>query len=267
MKFHEQKLQRIIELLDAREYLDTMELTDELAASRSTVQRCLSELHELGLVQRIHGGVKRIGAQGARPIGFDEREGQELPGKRAICQAAVRMIPDAGFVYLDAGTTMYPIVDLLRPNGHPRVEFITNDVRIAAGLSARNLRHILIGGQVHPVTQSISGPAAQQMLTSYMFDVAMISADSVRADCHVVGTVTSETILKKVVLSRSKTAVLLATATKWRQITGSTIASLGEFKTWIVDEANDEMRDACRLSGVELVETRRSGSPARQFAT
>ena len=100
-----------------------------------------------------------------------------------------------------------------------------------------------------------------------MFDVAMISADGVRPDRQVVGSVTSETILKRVAINRSKRSVLLATATKWRPFTGSIIASLEEFDTWLVDEANNEMHEACHLAGTELVETCLTSTLSNQFAT
>jgi DeoR family fructose operon transcriptional repressor len=254
MRFHEQKLDRILELLEKKSYWDTAELSVQLKASRSTVQRCLRELQDMGLVQKIHGGVKRKDLSRTKPISFDERRQIELPAKKAICDEAVKLIGHMRIVYLDAGTTIFPITQLLTKNSHPNVEFITNDITIAAALSQNELKHILVGGQIHTITQSLSGPHTQMLLGFFTFDLCFISADCIDLDGNVSCSVSMEAILKRLVIERSEKRVLLATASKWKKQAGSLIANLKEFDYWIIDCANSNIREVCAKTEVTLIE-------------
>lgn len=254
MRFHEQKLDKILELLEKNPYWDTTELAARLSSSRSTVQRCLRELHDMGLVQKIHGGVKRLNLGPSRPVSIDERRKKDLPAKRAICAEAVKLIGQSGMVYLDAGTTIFPMTQLLKKSSHANVEFVTNDITIAVALSHSELKHVLLGGQIHTITQSLSGPHTQMLLGYFTFDLCFISADCIDFDASVSCSVSMEAILKRLVIERSEKRVLLATAHKWKKQAGSLIANLKEFDYWIVDTATSDIKDACAQCEVTLIE-------------
>jgi len=254
MSFHEQKLDRILELLSKESYLDTAELSVQLNTSRSTVQRCIRELHDLGLVQKIHGGVKRLSPEASKPISLDERRQKNLSAKNAICVEAVKMIGQVGIVYLDAGTTIFPMTQLLTKNNHANVEFITNDISIAEALSHKEMKHILVGGQIHPVTQSLSGPHTQMLLGFFTFDLCFVSVDCIDFNANVSCSLSTEAILKRLAIERSEKRILLATANKWKKQAGSLVANLKEFDYWIIDEANSSIEEACEKSEVTLIE-------------
>jgi DeoR family fructose operon transcriptional repressor len=260
MRFHEQKLDRILELLETKPYWDTAELAAQLSSSRSTVQRCLRELHDMGLLLKIHGGVKRLNLEPARPVTIDERREEDLPAKQAICSEAVKMIGQSGMVYLDAGTTIFPMTQLLKKSSHANVEFITNDITIAVALSHSELKHVLVGGQIHTITQALSGPHTQMLLGYFSFDLCFVSADCIDFDANVSCSVSMEAILKRLVIERSERRVLLATAHKWKKQAGSLIANLKEFDCWIADTATPDIRKACARYEVALIEAGASDS-------
>ena len=255
MQFHEQKIDKILSLLNKKTYWNTAELAAELETSRSTIQRCLKELDDMGLVQRIHGGVKKPQSEVIiSPVSLDDRLKKNLPAKQAICRKALTLLGTQEVMYLDAGTTIFPLVQLLDSSPQNHIEVITNDVTSALELSRRQIKHVLLGGQMHPVTQSLSGPHTQMLLGHFIFDICLISTDSIDPDSNVSCSVSSEAILKRLAVERSKKSVLMATREKWRKNAGSFIGTLKDFDYWIIDEALPEIKDACRSAGVELIE-------------
>ncbi|TVQ18607.1 MAG: DeoR/GlpR transcriptional regulator, partial [Spirochaetaceae bacterium] len=148
VRFRDQKLEHIIDLLEQREYWSTADLVTAVGASRSTIQRLVEDLRSRGVLTRIHGGVRRASRSAARPTALSERSETDAEAKRRICRLLMDLIPRSGLVYLDAGTTIYPVASMVSPATHGAVEFVTNDVRTAAMLSGRGLQHVLLGGQI-----------------------------------------------------------------------------------------------------------------------
>lgn len=242
-----------MELLELAPYWSSKDLSKRLTISRSTVQRCLEDLHRSGRVRRIHGGVGRINASLSRPIPLDERSQTDISAKRAIGQTALRFIGTGGYVYLDAGTTVLPLAQRLNKLRHGSIHFITNDVAIALTLARQELNHTLLSGRIHPVTQTISGPVSVSQITEYHFDVCFISADGIGAEYGITCSLNDEACLKRQAMRQSVCKVLLASSGKWERRLGSRIGSLENFDMFITEKATPSEKRACRGKGVTLV--------------
>jgi len=254
--FYDQKLQNILNLLDLQPYWTSRELADRLGISRSTVQRCLEDLHRSGLVQRIHGGVRRNNAGLLLPVPPDERSQTDTAAKQEICCEAAKFLETGGYVYLDAGTTILPLAQQVTRSQYPNMHFVTNDVAIALALAQRDINHTLLGGRVHPVTQTISGPAGQAQVAEFHFDTCFISADGVDPEYGVTCSLNDEAHLKRQVMKQSVKKILLAAGAKWGRHLGSRIAKLEEFNVFITEQGtgkNSKMEKACRADGLELI--------------
>ena len=56
----EERHQKILQLLDQKSVVKSQELANLFNASESTIRRDLQELEDANLLERIHGGAKRI---------------------------------------------------------------------------------------------------------------------------------------------------------------------------------------------------------------
>jgi len=223
MFFYHQKLEKIIELLEQKPYWKSKTLAAKLKVSKSTIQRCLQELHDTGQAERIHGGVRRINSQISMPVSVDERIERDLEAKESICEKALELFPATGYVYIDAGTTTLPLAQKVDNVKYCRLTFVTNSASIAISLARRKPKHILLSGQVHPITQTISGPVAQSQICDYNFDVCFISADGIDSDYGVTCSLSDEALLKRQALKQSDRKVLLAASSKWKVHSGTLI--------------------------------------------
>ena len=253
MTFHAQKLERILQLLQLQPYWRSKDLAEKLNISKSTIQKCLQELHDSGLAERIHGGVRRINLQMARPITIDERMNKDARAKELIGTTAVDMLPEIGYIYLDAGTTLFPMAHALAGGCSSKLVFVTNDVSIASILAKYNLKHVLLGGFLHPVTQTLSGPVSQHQICNYNFGMCFISANGIDAKGVVSCSLIEEALLKQQAMKQSEQKVLLAASSKWNNQAGAVISRLESFDVWILDKISARLRAACSKNKVKLL--------------
>jgi DeoR family transcriptional regulator, fructose operon transcriptional repressor len=253
MVLHEQKIEAVVGLLEDQVFWTSQALAQRLGISRSTVQRCLEELDRRGLAVRIHGGVRRVDTAATSPIPLSARAGADRTAKEAMAQAALERLGRSGSVYLDAGTTVLPLVRLLEAGRHQDMFFVTNDVAIALVLARKRLRHLLLSGSIHPVTQVISGPSALKQVGDFHFDVCFISVDGIDRRGRTTCALMDEALLKRQAMEQSREKLLLAASSKWDRGSGAAIAELKAFTAWIAEKASTGMKKACQEHRTELI--------------
>jgi DeoR family fructose operon transcriptional repressor len=251
--FYQQKLDIILELLEVQPYWTSKDLSIKLDISRSTVQRCLDDLHQSGLAERIHGGIRKINGSTIPPIPLNERNQLDTDAKQIIGRCALPFVGSQGYVYLDAGTTVLPLSQQLNKSQHQQVHFVTNDVSIALILAQKQLDHTLLGGRLHPITQTISGPASQAQITEFHFDVCFISADGIDPQHGVTCSLNDEAHLKRQAMKQSTQKVLLGSSAKWEHCAGSRISKLEDFNIFITEQAASKIQKISKQMGLQII--------------
>jgi DeoR/GlpR family transcriptional regulator of sugar metabolism len=251
--FHDEKLEKIIELLQMQPYWKSAALAKRLGISKSTIQRCLHELHSRGIAERIHGGIRRKNHALLVPTSLDERLAKDSRAKERIAAAAVKLIESDGFAYLDAGTTILPLAHAIAKSPHTNLKIVTNDAAITVALAGQNVPHILLGGSMHPVTHSLSGPLSQNQILDFAFRICFISADGIDPNGNVTSPLADEAMLKRAAIKNSEKKVLLAASSKWNNRANVLITKLRNFDIWVTDKASAAMKTVCRQNNVKLI--------------
>ena len=251
--FHDEKIEKILELLQFQPYWKSADLVEKLGISKSTVQRCLQELDDNGIAERIHGGIRRKDRTPLAPVSLDDRVIRDVDTKERIADAALEFIPDDGYVYFDAGTTTLPLVHAWLKTGHKKCTVVTNDVAIAVVLAKRQVEHILLTGKIHPVTQSLSGTASQNQLIDFHFNVCFMSADGIDTNGRITCAIADEAMLKRLAIKNSDTRILLAASSKWNTQSNNLIARIDAFDIWITEKAASPIKTLCRNNEIKLV--------------
>jgi DeoR family fructose operon transcriptional repressor len=177
----------------------------------------------------------------------------DAAAKQAIGQSALQFVNAEGYVYLDAGTSVLPLAQLLKNPQHRRIHFVTNDVSIALELARHDLNHTLLSGRLHPVTQTISGPASLSQITDFHFDTCFISADGIDSEYGITCSINDEACLKRHAMKQSQRKVLLAASGKWGQRFGSRIGPLDRFDIFVTEKTTPVMKKSCRSAGLNLI--------------
>ncbi|MHB9071382.1 MAG: DeoR/GlpR family DNA-binding transcription regulator [Sedimentisphaerales bacterium] len=251
--FHDEKLEKILELLQIQPYWKSIDIAQKLGISKSTVQRCLQELGDHGIAERIHGGIRRKEQSPLVPSSLDERITRDSDAKEHIAMGALELFPDNGYVYIDAGTTTLPLARALVGAKHKKCTIVTNDVSIAVVLARHQIEHILLTGRIHPVTQSLSGTASQNQLLDFHFNTCFMSADGIDSDGNITIALADEAMLKRLAIKNSDTRILLASSSKWNTRSNTLIVKMDAFDMWVTDSSSSPIKALCRHNDVKLI--------------
>ncbi|UOY03432.1 DeoR/GlpR family DNA-binding transcription regulator [Blastococcus sp. PRF04-17] len=187
-------------------------LAERVGVSASTVRRDLTRLQREGRIARTYGGA--LVREVFHERSFSESSRLAAGQKASIAVAAARLVPDEGSVFIDAGTTCLALARTLVDRGPMTV--VTRGLEAALLLArAPDIRVIIVGGQVQPLSHGVTGALAAVALQRLAFDVAFLGADTVDPDKGLGEPTVEETHVKELVAARSAEVVLLADASKF----------------------------------------------------
>jgi DeoR/GlpR family transcriptional regulator of sugar metabolism len=204
---------RIVELLVRRgdAPLTVEEVAETFGISPATARRDLEQLRAEGRITRTYGGAVLGSASAEQSV--RQRELSHAAEKDAIARTAVELVQPDSVVLLDAGSTTERLARLLR--GIPGLTVFTNGVAPTATLLEHGDAEIVVlGGRLRRINQTISGPAAEQMVRGLYADIAFIGADAVDPRRGVASRTLEQSTLKGLMAQHARTVVVLADSSK-----------------------------------------------------
>lgn len=230
----------ILEMLKIEPHARVRDLAVSLDVSEATIRRDLDELETQGIVHRMHGGVMLEGAMNSE-FSFKQRETLYSDEKMLIAKVAAGLVHDNDVVFIDGGTTTsYMIPHLSNTSG---VTVITCGLNVALALcDYDNISTILVGGELHNGSQSLTGLLADKLFGLYNIrcDMAFISCSGVSVDHGVTNRILDRIPLKRKAIAASRENVILADYSKVGLTTMGLIAAVNEFHYLVTDPAAPE---------------------------
>ncbi len=226
------------------------ELRDHFGISMNTVRRDIAEIVRPGYIEKVYGGVK---AQTRVPalVPYSVRSSSPDDAKRRICMEAGRMVKDGDIIFIDSGTTTVHIMDAIRDKS---VTVITNNIEVMVqALELDNIRIIVMPGEIHRKTHSITGEDSAAFLSHLNTDVAFMAATGASFS-GVTNSSPLEYSIKRAAVAHTKRAVLLITGGKFGVTSLLTYASLSQFQSVITDSSiAPEYRQKLKEANTELI--------------
>lgn len=212
--------------LFAKGYSSIAEIAVAVGASEPTVRRDLLALEADGQIMRTHGGAQIAAASGTE-IAFEAREQINLPIKRAIGEAAYRLLRPDMSVFLDAGTTVLQLARRLRLHPIP-LRVFTNCLPVAQVLMpVPEISVTLLGGTLRAENASMVGMLAEAALSRLWFDQLFLGAGAISDDGSISSADEQEARINAVMLTRSNAPIILADADKFGLRLTYDVAHLG----------------------------------------
>lgn len=173
-----QNFRKIIELLNMNNTISIHEITDELKVSDMTARRYLSELHNLGLLVRIHGGAKKVNDKNIYIEKSNlEKQAIQIEEKKEIAEYASQFINNGDTIFIGPGTTLEFLAAKINIDN---LRVVTNSLPVFLILNRRNLKNlILIGGEYRDITGAFVGRMAIDALSSLKFSKSFVSCNGV----------------------------------------------------------------------------------------
>lgn len=226
----------IIVLLQQQGFSSTQALARELAVSVTTIYRYLSELEDAGLIRKEYGGVtlQPVAADG---VDFDyrwRRQEHQLE-KQAIAQRAAALVESGDTLTLDSSTTSVAFAQALARAAVQDVTIITNSARIVLALQHRpEFRVICTGGAYIARHDTLVGSPAEEFLASVTANKCFISAYGLTPQACT-DSDPSDVRVKRLMLARSRTKILLADHSKFGRTTTFTVTTPSELDLIVTD--------------------------------
>ncbi|MEM0964552.1 MAG: DeoR/GlpR family DNA-binding transcription regulator [Verrucomicrobiota bacterium] len=168
----QERHQQILNLLEERGTVRTIDLAEEFEVTDETIRRDLQNLADSGRLARIHGGASSLSGR-PKLQSFTERRSINVENKRRIARSASKLIQPGLTYAFDSSTTVFELVCAL-PDDPFRV--VTNAFAVVDQLIGHEqIEVICTGGRYHPKTHTFVGGDSIDTLRRHNINTAFIS--------------------------------------------------------------------------------------------
>lgn len=231
-----ERLERIAQMIKARQAVKIDELCVELDISAPTARRDLERLERRGVLRRVHGGAVALERCLDEPL-FDDKTAIAGKQKQAIAEAAVKLVNRDETLYLDGGSTVLELARLLRE--HKNLNIVTNSLRTALELSGSGPDVTLVGGRLRRRSQTMVGPLTSHTLSQLHFDKAFMGTIGLSIKSGLTTTNPEEAYTKRLAMDQSSEVILLADSSKIGKTSFAHAGDIDSISTIVTDRNAD----------------------------
>jgi len=212
----QERYQTILQLLGERDAVTVSELSALLDISESTIRRDLNSLAEMGKLNKVFGGATAIRPNtGVAEKNFEVRQSEMRNEKTAIAQYAATLVHDGDFVFIDAGTTTYRLIDFLT---NTKANYLTNGIAHSRKLIQRGFNTYIIAGRIKPITEAVVGTTGVEIISRFNFTKAFMGTNGIDLDAGFTTPEIDEGLIKQAVIKHSYMSFVLTDHTKFRRV-------------------------------------------------
>lgn len=240
-----QRQARILEKVRDMGAVRVAELVRELGVSDMTVRRDLEQLHDQGLLEKVHGGATATSDSALFEPGFAAKSALQEREKQAIADAAAGLIHPGSAIAISAGTTTHVLARRLVDV--PGLTVVTNSVPVAEVLyrAGRPDQTIVLTGGVRTPSDALVGPFAVATLRTVHVDLVFMGVHGMDPRTGFTTPNLLEAEADRALVDTARRLVVLADHTKWGVIGISSFARLDQADVLISDTGlSAEAREA-----------------------
>lgn len=230
--------------------LEVAAAAQQLQTTPLTIRRDLAQLAAEGLVVRTHGGAVLPGVV-KNPVAFVRKSTAHAAEKASICQVAATQISVGDTIFIDCGSTTFPLCPLIR---HLRIRVVTNSLPVLFELVGSAVQVVLAGGEVDAERQALHGTVAVEQLKRYRVDKAFLGVDGLSLARGLSANSEAEAAISLAVAGAASYVYLLCDASKLEQDKYFQFAPISLINTLITDaRASAELLAQYREAGLAVL--------------
>lgn len=231
------RIEEIAELLDKRGKLTLEQLGEFFPdVSQMTLRRDLFQLEREGKIIRVRGGamsVKEVQKVSGEP--YAKKAAINTDEKIEIAQKAAALIDEGCSLFIDGGTTA---MQLAKEMPDCNISVFTNGLAVAIELAQKkNLKVIMLGGQVMKENLSTASPVAKAYFDDTNFELAIISASAFTPENGFSCNSQVEADLLKTVRKKTRSLYMMLDSSKIGKVMPYTFAHISDIDVLITDES------------------------------
>ncbi len=204
---------KILEELKSSGKVFVSELSHKLGVTVVTVRNDLQALESDGYLIRMNGGAVYSSRTTEKPGIPENVQISQSHQKEAIASAISEMIKDGDTLFINSGTTTQMIAGELRKRNN--LNIVTNSLAVATLLgNVSSFRVILLGGEVNTKYKFTYGGDAQDQLSRYQADWAIMAIDGISMNKGITTYHAEEAIIDRMMMKGAKQVLIAADHTK-----------------------------------------------------
>jgi DeoR/GlpR family transcriptional regulator of sugar metabolism len=196
--------------------ISVADLEAEFAISAMTARRDLDALERRGLARRTHGGAVLPGLS-RHEDSFLQRLEVAVDAKERLAEAVLELIEPGEAIFIDGSTTGY--VAARRIVGENlRCTLLTNAIPVmdlVCEVDAPQVELVGVSGTLRKLTRSFVGPQAVRAIEAHFADHVIFSVRGITPDGHLTDPDPLEAEVKRSMIRRARSALLLADGSKF----------------------------------------------------
>ena len=242
----------ILRLLAENHIMKAGELAEQFDVSMETIRRDLSELEEVKLIRRVHGGAMLYTEYGIEPD-YSFRTVANYDKKLLIANKAAELIKDGDSIIIDIGVTTLEFAKCLK--GKKNLTIFTNSIKIAYELmTEKDITVILLGGKVRSGEGTTSGYWSEAMIDKFYADKLFLGVGAITTEDGIMDYHIEETNLRRHFIKHAKQVYALADFSKFGIKAMNHVCKTEELDFIVTDDKTNksilkEMRDV----GVKII--------------
>lgn len=242
---------RIKDFIEKEKIVTIQQLRDLFPdVSLMTIHRDLDALEIDGFIVKFRGGARAV--RHAGDLEFNVRMAENNAGKNLIARKALELIQPHTSLFLDASTTNLALARCL-PDIN--LNIFTTGPSIALELCRlQNPVVTMCCGTLNRKNLALSGQNTLQMLQNINIDLAFIGVSGCSVEAGFTCGTESDMLVKRLMIERSRTSVIMCTRDKLSCLMPYTFANLSDVDYLICDEPMPEnFTTAAKDAGVILL--------------
>jgi len=244
----------ILQVLQGRQFVSSLELCDILCASESTVRRDLELLEESGTIERVHGGAVLTRHLNIESLYSQSKLTNEAE-KRRIADFASSLITQNDVVFMNHGTTTTMIAQALANRTDlQNITVISSNLGVICSLFETDINLICLGGVCRKQSFSITGGITLSNIDSFVANKCFLGVDGI--DVKFGGTFFTEKdseVSKEMALNTHGQIYIVADHNKWGTVSPFKGIQFSRVNSFITGKELDEQIDLVfKEHGVDL---------------
>jgi DeoR/GlpR family transcriptional regulator of sugar metabolism len=245
----EERLQKILSLLQQDQKVLLPTLSAELKVSEDTVRRDIRELSDQGLLKMVRGGAV---PHAPGPHDFRDRIHFASADKKLIARKAVNLLQDKQVVIFDGGTSALAVASILPKD--LRLTVVTNSFPIVSMLEDHENTEVLFaGGRLLKNSFITTGFDTIRLFQNVRADICFLGVCSIHLQLGLTGHFYEECEVKKTMVASSNQVIALSTPDKVDTAESFYICPATALHTIITSSPEDGKLQPFREAGIRIV--------------
>ncbi len=224
-------------------------MAQHFGVSVQTIRKDMNEMSDLGLVRRVHGGI-RLPSDNDN-LSFTNRELLHFAAKEHIAQQVAQALPPNSSIFLGIGTTPKQVAQALLD--HSGLTVVTNNINVALILSRNpDIQVHLAGGLVRSSDEDTIGEVSTAFYRRFNIQYGIFGVGGISQHGRLLDFYAEEAHLNRAIIEHSQYCWLVADQHKYGRYAPVVSGQLSEIDRLFTDAVSTDLARLCHQYQVDV---------------